>query len=65
MYLLDILLKQPERQPLVQLDLLGVPLALQAPMMGQNVVDDSQHMGGPLRVVGGGVFGGTGVGLEK
>ena len=38
-HLLNILLKEPERQPLVQFDLLSVPLALQLSMVGQDLVD--------------------------
>ena len=38
--LLDILLEEPECEALVQLDLLGVPLALQLPVVGEDLVDN-------------------------
>ena len=38
--LLDILLEEPEGEPLVQLDLLGVPLALQLSVVGEDLVDN-------------------------
>ncbi len=58
-HLLDVLLEEPERQPLVELDLLLVPLGLQRAVVGQDLVDDCQDVGGALGVVGGGrrVFG--------
>ncbi len=52
--LLDVLLEEPERQPLVELDLLLVPLGLQRAVVGQDLVDDGQDVGGALGVVGGG-----------
>ncbi len=51
--LLDVLLEEPERQPLVELDLLLVPLGLQRAVVGQDLVDDGQDVGGALGVVGG------------
>ena len=42
--LLDILLEEPEGETLVQLDLLGVPLALQLPVVRQDLVDHFQYM---------------------
>ena len=39
MNLLDILLEEPERETLVEFDLLGVPLALQLPVVRQDLVD--------------------------
>ena len=50
-HLFNILLEQPERQPLMQLDLLCVPLGLQRPVVSQDVVDDRQDVAGALRVV--------------
>ena len=47
-YLLDILLEESEGEALVQLDLLGVPLALQLPVVSQNLVDHRQHVAGAL-----------------
>ena len=47
-YLLDILLEEPEGEALVQLDLLGVPLALQLPVVSQDLVDHRQHVAGAL-----------------
>ena len=38
--LLDILLEEPEGKALVQLDLLGVPLALQLSVVGEDLVDN-------------------------
>ncbi len=60
-HLLDVLLEEPERQPLVELDLLLVPLGLQRAVVGQDLVDDGQDVGGALGVVGGGrrVLGGA------
>ncbi len=49
--LFDILLEEPEGEPLMQLDLLGVPLGLELPVVGQDVVDDGEHVVGALRVV--------------
>ena len=46
--LLDILLEEPEREALVELDLLGVPLALQLPVVRQDLVDHFQHVARPL-----------------
>ena len=51
-HLLDVLLEEPERQPLVELDLLLVPLGLQRAVVGQDLVDDGQDVGGALGVVG-------------
>ena len=42
--LLDILLEEPECKALVKLDLLGVPLALQLPVVRQDLVDHFQYM---------------------
>ena len=50
--LLHILLEEPQREPLVQLDLLGVPLGLQLPVVGEDLVDDGQDVTGALLVVG-------------
>ena len=49
--LLYILLEEPQRQSLMEFDLLGVPLVLQLPMMGQDVVDDWQHVTGAFLIV--------------
>ena len=38
--LLHVLLEEPQRQPLVELDLLGVPLGLQLAVVGEDLVDD-------------------------
>ena len=46
--LLDILLEEPERKALVQLDLLGVPLALQLSVVGEDLVDNWKHVAGAL-----------------
>ena len=46
--LLDILLEEPEGETLVQLDLLGVPLALQLAVVSQDLVDHRQHVAGAL-----------------
>ena len=46
--LLDILLEEPEGEALVQLDLLGVPLALQLAVVSQDLVDHRQHVAGAL-----------------
>ncbi len=50
--LLDVLLEEPERQPLVELDLLLVPLGLQSAVVGEDLVDDGKDVGGALGVVG-------------
>ena len=55
--LLDVLLEEPEGQPLVELDLLGVPLGLQLPVMGEDLVDDGEDVAGSLLVVCRGVRG--------
>ena len=55
--LLHVLLEEPQRQPLVELDLLGVPLGLQLPVVGEDLVDDVQYVTGSLLVVGGRVRG--------
>lgn len=47
-HLLDILLEEPEGEALVQLDLLGVPLALQLAVVSQDLVDHRQHVAGAL-----------------
>ena len=49
--LLDVLLEEPESQPLVELDLLGVPLWLQLPVVGEDLVDDGQDVTGALLIV--------------
>ena len=51
--LLHILLEEPQREPLMQLDLLGVPLGLQLPVVGEDLVDDGEDVTGSLLVVGG------------
>ena len=55
--LLDVLLEEPEGEPLVELDLLAVPLGLQAAVTGQDVVDNGQDVAGALGVVGRGILG--------
>ena len=55
--LLHVLLEESQRQPLVELDLLGVPLGLQLPVVGEDLVDDVQYVTGSLLVVGGRVRG--------
>ena len=55
--LLHVLLEEPQRQPLVELDLLGVPLGLQLPVVGEDLVDDGQDVTGALLVVSGRVGG--------
>ena len=50
--LLDILLEQSECQPLVELDLLGVPLGLELPVVGEDLVDDGEDVAGALLVIG-------------
>ena len=39
-HLLHVLLEQPQRQSLVEFDLLGVPLGLQLAVVGEDLVDD-------------------------
>ena len=41
-------MEEPEREALVELDLLGVPLALQLPVVRQDLVDHFQHVARPL-----------------
>ena len=53
--LLDILLEQSERQPLVELDLLGVPLGLELAVVGEDLVDDGEDVAGALLVISSGV----------
>ena len=55
--LLHVLLEEPQRQSLVELDLLGVPLGLQLAVVGEDLVDDGQDMAGSLLVVSGRVGG--------
>lgn len=59
LYLLDVLLEQPQPQTLMKLDLLGVPDVLQVTLMRQDFVDHVQHMTCCLRVIR---FSGDGVG---
>ena len=49
--LLDILLEKSERESLMELDLLGVPLGLELAVMGEDLVDDGEHVAGALLVV--------------
>ena len=53
--LFDILLEEPERQALVKLDLLGVPLGLELPVVGEDFVDDGEDVTGALLVISRGV----------
>ena len=39
----------------MELDLLGVPLGLQLAMMGENLVDDGEHVTGALLIISSGV----------
>ena len=55
--LLDILLEKSERESLMELDLLGMPLGLKLPVVGEDLVDDVQDVTGSLLVVGGRVRG--------
>ena len=55
--LLHILLEEPQSEPLVELDLLGVPLGLELPVVGKDLVDDGQDVTGALLVVSGRVGG--------
>ena len=50
-HLFDILLEEPERQALVQFDLLGVPLALQLSVVGKDLVDHGEHVARTFLVV--------------
>ena len=49
--LLDILLEQSERQSLVELDLLGVPLGLELAVVGEDLVDDGEDVAGAFLIV--------------
>ena len=49
--LLHVLLEQPQGQPLVELDLLGVPLGLQLPVVGEDLVDDGEDVTGSFLIV--------------
>ena len=51
-HLLHVLLEEPEGESLVELDLLGVPLGLELPVVGKDLVDDGQDVTGALLVVG-------------
>ena len=51
--LLHILLEEPQRQSLMEFDLLGVPLRLQLPVVSEDLVDDGEDVTGALLVVGG------------
>ena len=53
--LLDILLEESESQALVELDLLGVPLGLELPVVGEDLVDDGEDVTGALLVISSGV----------
>ena len=55
--LLHVLLEEPQGQSLVELDLLGVPLGLQLPVVGEDLVDDGEDMAGSLLVVSGRIRG--------
>ena len=55
--LFDILLEEPERQALVKLDLLGVPLGLELAVVGEDLVDDGEDVAGALLVISCGVHG--------
>ena len=41
----------------MELDLLGVPLGLELPVVGEDLVDDGEHVAGALLVVSSGVYG--------
>ena len=49
--LFNIFLKQSESKSLMELDLLGVPLLLECSVVGENVMDDIEHMAGTLLIV--------------
>lgn len=51
-YLFDVLLEQPQGEPLVQLDLLGVPFLFEGPVVVQDLVNYGQDVTGTLAVVG-------------
>ena len=51
-HLLHVFLEEPEGESLVELDLLGVPLGLELPVVGKDLVDDGQDVTGALLVVG-------------
>ena len=50
-HLFDVFLEQPECQPLVKFNLFGVPLLFQAPVLGQDIMNDRQDVGGALLVI--------------
>ena len=56
-HLLHILLEESQGESLVEFDLLGVPLGLQLPVVGQYLVYDGENVAGSLLVVGGRVRG--------
>ena len=49
--LLDILLEESERQSLVELDLLGVPLGLELTVVGEDLVDHGEDVASALLVI--------------
>ena len=51
--LLHVLLEESQRQPLVELDLLGVPLGLELPVVGEDLVDDGEDVTSSLLIVRG------------
>ncbi len=50
-HLLHVLLEQPQSESLMQLDFLRVPLGLERPVMGEDVVDHGQHVTRAFRVI--------------
>lgn len=50
-YLFDVLLKQPQSEPLMQLDLLRMPLLFERPMVVQNLVYDGENMASTLAII--------------
>ena len=55
--LLHVLLEESQGESLVEFDLLGVPLGLQLPVVGEDLVDDGQDVTGSLLVVSGRIRG--------
>ena len=56
-HLLDVLLEESQGKSLVEFDLLGVPLGLQLPVVGEYLVYDGEDVAGSLLVVSRGVRG--------
>ena len=52
-HLLHVLLEESEGEPLVELDLLGVPLGLELPVVGEDLVDDGEDVTSSLLIVRG------------